>query len=73
MTHPDTQYVATLDDAAAILLARVQPGDVIITLGAGDGYQIGERVLRALHDREAEGSRDRAGAGASGGDGRPGE
>jgi len=57
MVHPDTRYVAALDDAAAILLERVQQGDVIITLGAGDGYQVGERVLRGLHDRPTGGGR----------------
>ncbi len=48
MVHPDALYVETLEDAASLLLARVQPGDVIITLGAGDGYLIGERVLQRL-------------------------
>lgn len=50
MVHPDAQYVLTLEDATAMLLERVQPGDVVITLGAGDGYLVGERVLQRLQN-----------------------
>jgi UDP-N-acetylmuramate--alanine ligase len=52
MNHPDARYVETLDDAVAVLLDEVKPGDVVITLGAGDGYLVGERVLNALRGRE---------------------
>ncbi len=51
-THPDARYIETLDAAAAFLLDRVQPGDVVITMGAGDGYLIGERLLQGLKRRE---------------------
>jgi len=51
MAHPDARYVPALDSAAAAVLERVQTGDVVITLGAGDGYLIGERVLDALRGR----------------------
>ena len=54
MAHPDALYVATLEDAASSVLERVQSGDVVITLGAGDGYLIGERVLDALRQRHEE-------------------
>jgi UDP-N-acetylmuramate--alanine ligase len=53
MVHPDAQYVQTLEDAAASVLDRVQPGDVVITLGAGDGYLIGEWVLKDLQNGKA--------------------
>lgn len=53
MEHPDAHYAQTLDDAVALLLARVQAGDVVITLGAGDGYLIGERVLQNLGKRRS--------------------
>jgi UDP-N-acetylmuramate--alanine ligase len=55
MAHPDAEYVETLEEAARILLDRVQSGDVLITLGAGDGYLIGERVLEGLQARQSEG------------------
>ena len=48
MTHLDTRYIATLDDATDYLLRRLTVGDVLITLGAGDGYLVGERVLASL-------------------------
>jgi len=54
MDHPDVAYAETLDRAVAILLERVRPGDVVITLGAGDGYLIGERLLLGLQARQGE-------------------
>ena len=35
-----------LDDAANFLTSQLGPGDVLITLGAGDAYRVGEKVLR---------------------------
>jgi UDP-N-acetylmuramate--alanine ligase len=49
--HPDAQYVASLEEATTFLLKRIESGDVIITLGAGDGYLIGEQVLGKLRFR----------------------
>jgi UDP-N-acetylmuramate--alanine ligase len=46
--HPDAQYVESLDRAVGNLVARVQPGDVVITLGAGDSYLVGELLLESL-------------------------
>jgi UDP-N-acetylmuramate--alanine ligase len=54
MDHADAQYVESLESVAALLLERVQAGDVVITMGAGDGYQIGEWVLRGLAMRGSE-------------------
>ncbi|MCD6291681.1 MAG: UDP-N-acetylmuramate--L-alanine ligase [Anaerolineae bacterium] len=50
--HPDARYVGGLDDVVRVLLQGLRPGDVLLTLGAGDGYQVGERVLAALEERE---------------------
>jgi UDP-N-acetylmuramate--alanine ligase len=52
MAHPDARYVSTLEEASAIVLSQVQPGDVVLTLGAGDGYLVGERVLQGLRERQ---------------------
>jgi UDP-N-acetylmuramate--alanine ligase len=52
MVHPDAQYVPGLEKAVVTLLERVEPGDVVITLGAGDGYLIGERLLQSLRERQ---------------------
>lgn len=50
---PDAVYVDSLDAAVDMLLKRVQPGDVVITMGAGDGYLVGERVLERLNNGRA--------------------
>jgi UDP-N-acetylmuramate--alanine ligase len=52
-SHPDARYTGSLDSAVKLLLAELRPNDVLITLGAGDGYQVAERVLAALRQREA--------------------
>lgn len=54
MAHPDVSYVAHLDDVIAYVLPRLRPDDVLITLGAGDGYRVGELVLRALGSGEGQ-------------------
>jgi UDP-N-acetylmuramate--alanine ligase len=46
--HPDVRAVGDLDQAAQALLDLLQPGDVLLTLGAGDGHTVGERVLSML-------------------------
>ncbi len=46
MTHPDARYIGPLGEAADYLAAHLSPGDVLFTIGAGDGYRIGERVLK---------------------------
>lgn len=51
MNHPNAQYIPKRRDAANYILDRVRPGDVIITLGAGDGYEIGQWILQGLSDK----------------------
>jgi len=40
-------------DATAALLARVLPGDVVLTMGAGDVTQVGPELLAALRANES--------------------
>jgi UDP-N-acetylmuramate--alanine ligase len=54
MDHPDARYVEALDGVVAALLKRVRSGDVVITLGAGDGYLVGEWVLEKLEGQRGE-------------------
>ncbi|MBN1402045.1 MAG: UDP-N-acetylmuramate--L-alanine ligase [Anaerolineae bacterium] len=49
--HPDIRHIATYDEIVAYLLDHLQAGDLLVTLGAGDGYLIGERVLQRLGER----------------------
>lgn len=45
--HRDVTYCASKDATVAALKARVAPGDVVITLGAGDIWQVGQSLLGA--------------------------
>ena len=43
--HKDVQCVSGPDEAVRLLKDVLAPGDVLLTLGAGDVWKIGERVL----------------------------
>jgi len=58
---PQVAHMGTIDEAAEYLLTYVEPGEVVITLGAGDGYLIGERVLAGLRQREKSWNKSHAG------------
>jgi UDP-N-acetylmuramate--alanine ligase len=46
--HRNAEYVGTIDCGVEALLAAAQDGDVILTLGAGNVWQAGEKVLERL-------------------------
>ena len=46
--HPDARYISGLNEAAGHLLDHLKPGDVLLTLGAGDGYKVGEGILARM-------------------------
>ena len=48
MAHPQADYIPDRRAAADYLLERVNPGDVVLTLGAGDGDAVGRWVLEGL-------------------------
>jgi UDP-N-acetylmuramate--alanine ligase len=48
MKHPDARFISGLGDAGDFLSGRLQSGDMLITLGAGDGYRVGEMVIQGL-------------------------
>ena len=50
--HPDARYAGNLDAATHLLLAELAPGDVLLTVGAGDGDRVGRQVLAGLKERE---------------------
>jgi UDP-N-acetylmuramate--alanine ligase len=43
--HDKARAVGGMEHAVAELLVLLQPGDVLLTLGAGDGYKVGEMIL----------------------------
>ncbi len=52
--HPAVVYVADRRELAEILLTQVRPGDVVVTMGAGDIWQTGEELLQLLDTRPLE-------------------
>jgi UDP-N-acetylmuramate--alanine ligase len=55
MCNPNARYVPSLEAAGDMLAAELEPGDVLLTLGAGDGYRVGEHVLGVLRGRHVVG------------------
>jgi UDP-N-acetylmuramate--alanine ligase len=51
MNHPNVVYVPQIESAVEHLLERIRSDDVVITLGAGDGNLVGEKLLMALKER----------------------
>jgi UDP-N-acetylmuramate--alanine ligase len=49
--HKDVRYIGPLDEAAAIIKEQVQPGDLVITLGAGTVNRVSEQLLNLLRER----------------------
>jgi UDP-N-acetylmuramate--alanine ligase len=46
--HLEAQYIAARDDVVTALREAVKDGDIVLTLGAGDVYKIGEALVAAL-------------------------
>jgi UDP-N-acetylmuramate--alanine ligase len=54
--HKDVHYVGGLEDAAQTIREHIQPGDMIITLGAGTVNRVGDQIVELLKSRaEAKG------------------
>ncbi len=49
--HRDVSYCATLEDAAVLLENQVEPGDMVITLGAGNVNQVIDLLSAKLNKR----------------------
>ena len=48
--HKDANYIGPLDSAATILRDHVQPGDLVLTLGAGTVNRVSEQLLGLLKE-----------------------
>jgi UDP-N-acetylmuramate--alanine ligase len=46
--HRNANYAGTIDQAVGMVAADVAPGDAVLTLGAGNVWQAGDRLLAAL-------------------------
>jgi UDP-N-acetylmuramate--alanine ligase len=47
--HLEVAYTAGKDEALRYLLPRMRSGDLLLTLGAGDVWKLGEKVLEGLN------------------------
>lgn len=50
--HRHVEYVGAIEKGVEAVLAHAQPGDAILTLGAGNVWQAGELILEGLKRRE---------------------
>jgi UDP-N-acetylmuramate--alanine ligase len=48
--HRSVEHTGTLDRGVEAVAAAARPGDLILTLGAGNVYQAGDRILRRLRE-----------------------
>jgi UDP-N-acetylmuramate--alanine ligase len=46
--HPSIRHIGALTDAASYLAEHVRRGDVVITMGAGDGNRVGDLLMAHL-------------------------
>src|SRR6266496_673632 len=54
--HKDVRYIGALENAASALRDHVQPGDLVLTLGAGTVSRVSDQLLDLLRERaEAKG------------------
>lgn len=49
--HMDVEFIPRPEDVAREIVARLQPGDMLLTLGAGDIYKVGEELLEFLREQ----------------------
>jgi UDP-N-acetylmuramate--alanine ligase len=51
--HAETHYVPSWSQAAPTVAGLVRPGDLVLTVGAGDVTLVGPEVLRLLAERHS--------------------
>ena len=51
MPHLSARYIKTLPEVTDYLLKRLEPGDVVLILSAGDADQISTDILKGLQER----------------------
>jgi len=49
--HKDARYVGALENAPAALRDHVQPGDLVLTLGAGTVSRVSDQLLTLLREK----------------------
>jgi UDP-N-acetylmuramate--alanine ligase len=51
--HPSVTHVASLKEIPRLLRDEIREGDIVITLGAGDVWKVGEALVRSASSRRA--------------------
>jgi UDP-N-acetylmuramate--alanine ligase len=46
--HRSVTYVGNLDQAVEVVAAKVESGDAVLTLGAGNVWQAGDKLVQKL-------------------------
>ena len=46
--HLEVEFIPDKDEVLRKLLPKLRPGDIVLTLGAGDIYKVGEELVEAL-------------------------
>ena len=49
--HPDVRYLGGIEEIKEHLLKETKPGDLVLTMGAGDIFRVGEKFLQAQRAR----------------------
>ncbi|KAB3531837.1 UDP-N-acetylmuramate--L-alanine ligase [Alkaliphilus serpentinus] len=44
--HPDVRYIKDFDEIAEYISQNMEERDIVLTMGAGDIYQVGEKILK---------------------------
>lgn len=50
-SNPNVSYYPTQDEVLAALRAKVKPGDLVLTMGAGDIWKVAEKLAKELSNR----------------------
>jgi UDP-N-acetylmuramate--alanine ligase len=49
--HPNVQYLGDFGQIITYLSQNLEPGDLVITMGAGDIWKVGEKLLRNIYQQ----------------------
>lgn len=51
-SNPNVSYVPTKEEVLDLLAAKIAPGDLVLTMGAGDIWKTADNLARLLRERE---------------------
>jgi len=51
-SHPCVQYFPEPIDAVPFLVSELKPGDLFLTMGAGDNWKLGRQLLSTIKEAQ---------------------